>query len=199
MPGKVIAAVMHKAAGEAEHVGWNLASCKIFFQAVLCIIHGHQGGAIPELITSATLCWDRIYKLFEEDRHFHNLHAPINLHPTMSEKVSSAVKFVKPKPAKVATDSGIPNLPTAPTAPMAPKRSLNAQNGGNPERSKTGERRKSGRAHSNGKPQLSSATGKKPLIWHVDKMIQQCSCCGSGGVSSTKFIQHTCHAHACFL
>ena len=142
MPGKVIAAVMHKMASEAKHAGWHLA-CKIFFQAVLHIIHGHQGDAVPEVIASATLHWDRICELFDKDRHFHELHV-IDPHPTMSEELSSAVKFVKLKPAKVVMDSGIPNLLMAPTAPVAPKRSPQAQNGSDPERSKTCGRRKSG-------------------------------------------------------
>ena len=158
MPGKVIAAVMHKTAGEAEHAGWNLA-CEIFFQAVLHIIHGHQGNTIPEVILSATLHWDNICKLFEEDRHFHNLHV-IDPHPTMSEKVTSAVKFIKPKPAKVATDPGIPNLPIAPTASAAIQQSQHAQNGGNPKRGKTGGHRKSGGVRSDGDSCPGNATEK---------------------------------------
>ena len=148
MPRKVITAVMHKMASKAEHVGWHLVY-KIFFQAVLCIIRGHQGDTIQDVIKSATLCWDGIYELFEQDRHFHALHV-MDSHPTMSEKVSSAVKFIEPKPAKAMTDSGIPNLPTAPTAPVGSKRSLQAQNVSNTKRSKTGGRRKSGGTRGNG-------------------------------------------------
>ena len=135
MPGKVITAVTHKMASKAEHVGWHLA-CKIFFQAALHIIHGHQGNTIPEVISSATLHWDNIFKLFKKDRHF--------LHPTMSEMVLPAVKFIKLKPAKVPTDPGIPKLPIAHTASTAIERSQNAQNGVDPKRGKTGGRKKSG-------------------------------------------------------
>ena len=197
MPGKVIAAVMHKMASEAKHAGWHLA-CKIFFQAVLHIIHGHQGDTITDIIKSATLCQDRMHEFFEQDRHFHAL-CVMDLHPTMSEKVSSTVKSIKLKPPKAMTDHGVPKLPTAPTAPVGSKRPLQAQNISDIERGKTGGRRKSGGARGNDESQLGDATGRGPPIWNVDKKIQQCSCCGSGGVSLTKFIQCVCCTHACCM
>ena len=191
MPGKVIAAVMHKMASEAKHAGWHLA-CKIFFQAVLHIIHGHQGDTITDIIKSATLCQDRMHEFFEQDRHFHAL-CVMDLHPTMSEKVSSTVKSIKLKPPKAMTDHGVPKLPTAPTAPVGSKRPLQAQNISDIERDKTGGRRKSGEAHGNDKSQLGNATGRGPLIQNVNETIQQCSCRGSGGVLSTKSIQPRMH------
>ena len=196
MPGKVIAAVMHKILCEtecAENAGWHLA-CEIFFQAVLHIIHGCQGGTTLEVIATATIHWDDICKIFEQHREFHDL-CVIDLHPAMSEKVSPSVKFfeTKPNPATVASDPGIPKLLVAPTGS---KHSTHIQRKSSAKRQKTKEHKKGGNVRSDSESQLEDVFS---LICCVDQTIQQHSCHGSGGVSSTNFIQHTYCAHTCHM
>ena len=103
--------------------------------------------------------------------------------------MSPAVELVKPEPAKLVADPGIPKLLTVP----APKQTLQAQNGNNSKRSKTGGRWKSGEARSGSELQPVDVMGEEPLIWCADEAIQQCSCRGSGGVLSTKSIQPRMH------